>query len=278
MKSQLNILNQLQELVLTRDEHHRIGDGSHMDALDQSIDALVDKLEPQPKALYQRLYKKDHIVMSPMVNGCCAVCGMRLPISQVQQVRLAKTIQTCSSCGRMLFNEDVDAPRSTVEPPTRGEPRKTGISRFSAEELMLCDLKSTTAEGAIRELANAMVANRFVSNADALVAAAMERESILSTAMGDGLAFPHVRGVEGGGLTIALGVSKDGIAYDDVGTKVNFIFFSVIPVAVSAFYLRLMSGLTDAFSKKANRDLLAAAKTSAELWKALTKTTRSTIQ
>jgi len=278
MKSQLNILNQLQELVLTRDEHHRIGDGSHMDALDQSIDSLVDKLEPQPKALYQRLYKKDHIVMSPMVNGCCAVCGMRLPISQVQQVRLAKTIQTCSSCGRMLFNEDVDAPRSTVEPPTRGEPRKTGISRFSAEELMLCDLKSTTAEGAIRELANAMVDNRFVSNADALVAAAMERESILSTAMGDGLAFPHVRGVEGGGLTIALGVSKAGITYDDSGTKVKFIFFSVIPVAVSAFYLRLMSGLTDAFSKKANRDLLAAAKTSAELWKALTKTTRSTIQ
>ncbi len=278
MKSQLNILNQLQELVLTRDEHHRIGDGSHMDSLDQSIDSLVDKLEPQPKALYQRLYKKDHIVMSPMVNGCCAVCGMRLPISQVQQVRLAKTIQTCSSCGRMLFNEDEDAPRSTVEPPARGEPRKTGISRFSAEELMICGLKSTTPEGAIRELADAMVANRFVSNADALVAAAMERESILSTAMGDGLAFPHVRGVEGGGLTIALGVSKDGIAYDDIGTKVNFIFFSVIPVAVSAFYLRLMSGLTDAFAKKANRDLLMAAKTPTELWKALTKTTRSTIQ
>ncbi|MBQ6341048.1 MAG: PTS sugar transporter subunit IIA [Kiritimatiellae bacterium] len=278
MKSQLNILNQLQELVLTRDEHHRVGDGSHMDSLDQSIDSLVDKLDPQPKALYQRLYKKDHIVMSPMVNGCCAVCGMRLPISQVQQVRLAKTIQTCSSCGRMLFNEDEDAPRSTVEPPARGEPRKTGISRFSAEELMICGLKSTTPEGAIRELADAMVANRFVSNADALVAAAMERESILSTAMGDGLAFPHVRGVEGGGLTIALGVSKDGIAYDDIGTKVNFIFFSVIPVAVSAFYLRLMSGLTDAFAKKANRDLLMAAKTPTELWKALTKTTRSTIQ
>ena len=278
MKSQLNTLNQLQELVLTRDEHHRIGDGSHMDSLDQSIDALVEKLEPQPKALYQRLYKKDHIVMSPMVNGCCAVCGMRLPISQIQQVRLAKTIQTCSSCGRMLYNEDNDAPRSTVEPPARGEPRKTGISRFSAEELMICDLKSSTAEGAIRELAEAMVANRFVSNADALVVAAMERESILSTAMGNGLAFPHVRGVEGGGLTIALGVSKDGIAYDDSGTKVNFIFFSVIPVAVSAFYLRLMSGLTDAFAKKPNRDLLAAAKTPTELWKALTKTTRTTIQ
>lgn len=278
MKSQLNILNQLQELVLTRDEHHRVGDGSHMDSLDQSIDALTGKLDPQPKALFQRLYKKDHIVMSPMVNGCCAVCGMRLPISQMQQVRLAKTLQTCASCGRMIYNEEDDAPRSTAEPPARGEPRKTGISRFSAEELMICDLKSDTPEGAIRELADVMVANRFVSNADALVAAAMERESILSTAMGDGLAFPHVRGVEGGGLTLALGVSRDGIVYDGDGEKVNFIFFSVIPVAVSAFYLRLMSGLTDSFAKKENRNLLMAAKTPTELWKALMRATRHAIQ
>ncbi len=276
MKSQLNILNQLQELVLTRDEHHRIGDGSHMDSLDNSIDSLVAKLEPQPSALYQRLYKKDHIVMSPMVNGCCAVCGMRLPISQIQQVRLAKTIQTCSSCGRMLYNEEEDAPRSTVEPPARGEPRKTGISRFSAEELMVCGLKSTTAEGAIRELADAMVANRFVSNADALVVAAMERESILSTAMGDGLAFPHVRGVEGGGLTLAMGVSKKGV--DWAGEKVGIVFLSAIPVAVSAFYLRLMAGLAQSFSKKESRDAVRSSKTPADLWKALVKATRHTVK
>ncbi len=79
MKNQINLLNQLQELVLTRDEHHQTGDGSHTDALDQAIDALSSKLDPQPKALYQRLYKKSHIVMAPMSDGCCAVCGMRLP-------------------------------------------------------------------------------------------------------------------------------------------------------------------------------------------------------
>ena len=238
----------------------------------------MDKLEPQPKTFYQRLYKKDHLVMSPMVDGCCGVCGMRLPVSQVQQVRLARTIQMCSSCGRMLYDEEVDAPRVIAEKPMRGEPRKTGISRFSAEELMVCDLKGENTEAVIRELAVAMAENHFVSNADALVAAAMEREIMLSTAMGDGLAFPHVRGVEGGGLTLALGISKKGFAYDDAGTKVHFVFFSAIPVAVSAFYLRLMSSLTEAFSKKENRDLLLTAKTSAELWKAFMKATRYNIR
>ena len=277
MKSQLNLLNQLQELVLTRDEHHQTGDGSHMDVLDASIDALVDKLEPQPKALYQRLYKKDHVVMAPMVNGCCAVCGMKLPISQVQQVRIAKTLQTCSSCGRMIYEGDEDAPRSVAEKPTRGEPRKTVISRFSAETLMV-ELKAEKPEDAVRELADAMAENKFVSNPAALVVAAMERESVLSTAIGEGLAFPHVRGVEGGGLTLALGVSKKGIAWDASGEIVHLVFFSVIPVAVSAFYLRLMAGLTEAFAKQDNREMLLSAESPADLWKAFMKATRYTIR
>lgn len=69
MKNQINLLNQLQELVLTRDEHHQTGDGSHTDTLSDSIDTLSSQLDPQPKALYDRLYKKDHIVMSPMSDG-----------------------------------------------------------------------------------------------------------------------------------------------------------------------------------------------------------------
>ena len=278
MKNQINLLNQLQELVLTRDEHHQTGDGSHTDALSDSIDALASKLDPQPKALYERLYKKDHIVMSPMSNGCCAVCGMRLPISQVQQVRISKTIQTCSSCGRMLFNAEDDAPKYIGGKPARGEPRKTGISRFSAEELMVSDLSATTPEEAIAELAKKMLENKFVSNPEALVSAAMDREQILSTAMGEGLAFPHVRGVEGGGLTLALGLSKEGIKWDNDGSVVHVVIFSVIPVAVSAFYLRLISNICESFKKKENLALVKGSNTSAELWKNLVKVTRYAVK
>lgn len=278
MKNQINLLNQLQELILTRDEHHQTGDGSHMDALSDAIDQLADKLDPQPKALYTRLYKKDHVVMSPMANGCCAVCGMRLPISQVQQVRLGKTIQTCSSCGRMLFNEEEDAPKYIHGKPARGEPRKTGISRFSAEELMVASLEATTPQGAIEELAKAMAENRFVSNPDALVKSAMEREQMLSTALGGEFAFPHVRGVEGGGLTLALGLSKDGIVWDSAGTKVHIVVFSVIPVAVSVFYLRLIAMLCDTFKRKDNLALVRGSKDSASLWKNLVKASRYSIK
>ena len=275
MKSQINTLRQLQELVLTRDEHNQTGDGSHLDALNDSIDALQKKLEPQVAGLYARLYKRSHIVISAMVNNCCAVCGMQVPIAQGQQVRLGQHLVTCSSCGRILFAADEDAVVNTSEAPDRDNP-KTGISRFSAEELMVCDLGSATREQAIAKLALAMEKHGFIPSAENLVTAALEREGVLSTAMEGGLAFPHVRGVEGGGLTLAMGVSQEGIDWD--GEKVNMVFLSAIPVAVSAFYLRLMAGLAQSFAKDANRKAVLEAKDAATLWKALQKATRATVK
>lgn len=275
MKSQINTLRQLQELVLTRDEHHQTGDGSHLDALNDSIDTLQQKLVPQVAGLYARLYKRSHIVISAMVNNCCAVCGMQVPIAQGQQVRLGQHLVACSSCGRILFATDEDAVVNTSETPDRDNP-KTGISRFSAEELMVCDLGSATREQAIAKLALAMEKHGFISSAENLVTAALEREGVLSTAMEGGLAFPHVRGVEGGGLTLAMGVSADGIDWD--GEKVNMVFLSAIPVAVSAFYLRLMAGLAQSFAKEANRKAVLEAKDAAALWKALQKATRTTVK
>ena len=275
MKSQINTLRQLQELVLTRDEHNQTGDGSHLDALNDAIDALQQKLAPQVAGVYGRLYKKSHIVISAMVNNCCAVCGMQVPIAQGQQVRLGQHLVTCSSCGRILFAADEDAVVNTSEAPDRDNP-KTGISRFSAEELMVCDLGACSREQAIAKLAFAMERNGFISNAENLVTAALEREGVLSTAMEGGLAFPHVRGVEGGGLTLAMGISKEGIDWD--GEKVNVIFLSAIPVAVSAFYLRLMGGLAQSFAKEANRTAVLEAVDAAALWKALQKATRATVK
>ena len=156
MKSQINTLRQLQELVLTRDEHNQTGDGSHLDALNDSIAAMQQKLAPQIAGVYDRLYKKNHIVISAMTNNCCAGCGMQVPISQVQQVRLGQHLVTCSSCGRILFAADEDAVMNTAEAPDRDNP-KTGISRFSAEELMIADMGATTREDAIAQIGRAHV-------------------------------------------------------------------------------------------------------------------------
>ena len=56
------------------------------------------------------------------------------------------------------------------------------------------------------------------------------------------------------------------------------ICLSAIPVAVSAFYLRLMSGLVQAFSKNDTLEALLGATDDASLWKTLVKATRHTVK
>ena len=263
--------------MLTRDEQLSIrGRSADVEELDKAIEALTATLGPEPRMIHARLSKKDHIVMAPMHNGSCAICGMRLPISQVQAVKQAKDMQTCPSCARILY-EPLDAARWVGEVHSRSEPRKAGIARFTAPVLMVPNLKAANRDDAILELANAMQDARFIDDAGKLVTAALEREAILSTAVENGLAFPHVRGVEGGGLTLALGTSEKGVKFDDEHTA-KIIFFMAIPTAVSAFYLRLVAGLSEAFLKPANRTGLLAATTQDQLWKALTKATRYTVK
>ena len=82
--------------------------------------------------------------------------------------------------------------------------------------------------------------------------------------------------VEGGALTLAIGVSKEGIDWD--GEEVHIVCLSAIPVAVSAFYLRLVSGLAQTFAKKDARDNLLKSVDSVAMWKAIVKATRTTIR
>ncbi len=277
MKSVVNQLLQLQDLIFVRDEHRLTGGKEHLARLNSAIDELTEGLPPQVKPFFNRLYGRDHVVMSPVHNSCCAVCGMRLPLSQIQAVRQGKSIQYCPGCARILY-EELDAPQWVGVSPARGEQRKSGLSRFSAETLMVPDLLAGSAADAIEILASKMEAEGFISRADTLITAAMERESLLSTAMDYGLAVPHVRGIEGGSLTLACGVSKEPFTWDATGAKTNIVFLITIPTAVSAFYMRLIAGLTEAFLKEANRTALIDADTPTALWKALLKATRYTIK
>ena len=281
MQSLINHLLQLQELVLILDEHRATGDGSHLERLAKDIDSLADGLPPPTRDFVKRLLKNDHIFTAPMYNGACAICGMRLPIGMVQSVRQSQglhtdQVHTCPSCARILYEASENA-HWTGEAHSRAEPRKMGIARFSAQPLMLPNMKAKNRNDAIIELANAMQDAKFVDDASKLVTAAIERENILSTGMENGLAFPHVRGVEGGGLTLAIGTSRKGVKFDDEHTA-NIICFMAIPTAVSAFYLRLVSGLADSFGKAQNRSALLAATDQESLWKALTKATRYTVK
>jgi mannitol/fructose-specific phosphotransferase system IIA component (Ntr-type) len=282
MQKIINQLIQLQELTLIRDEQKVSGLSGRFEELDANIKVMMSELQQEQRVMFDKLHKKDHNVIVPISEGICSVCGLKLPISLVQAVRLAKALHNCPNCARILYYPDPElAPRHVRGAPRRSEPKKPGIQRFSAESLMVPSLESGDPEGAIRELAYKMEGEGFVDKADQLVIRAMQREAVVSTAVDHGIAFPHVRSIEGGSLTLAVGLSKKGIKFgttDDEKALTRIVFFIVIPTAASAFYLKLLAGLTETFMKPDARKTLLAEKDSEGLWKALIKTTRATVK
>jgi len=281
MHSVINQLIQLQELTLIRDEQKIVPGGERFEELDASIKTMAGELHSDHRIMFEKLHKKDHNVIVPISDGICSVCGLKLPISLVQAVRLAKALHNCPNCARILYYPEA-APRHVRGQPRRSEPRKPGIQRFSAQELMIPNLEANDVEGVIKELAFKMEAEGFVDKADKLVERALKREAIVSTAVDHGIAFPHVRGIEGGSLTLSLGISKKGIKFtenngDDKGLT-KMIFFIVIPTAASAFYLKLLAGLTEALIKPEIRKAILAEKDSEGIWKTLIKATRMTVK
>ena len=278
MQPTINLLVQLQELIIARAQQEAGMPGAQLDQLDASIASLTKEIPADVGQQFSRLLQKNPLAIVPVVNGVCTACGMTLPVSLVHQVHAAERIYHCPACARLLFYQESGA-RNTRKSPRRSDPPKIGIERFSAETLMIPALKGADRDTVLAEMCQKLADEGFVDDAAKLLESALKREAIISTSVENGLAFPHVRCIEGGALTLALGIAPKGIKFDPAGkANTRVIFFMVIPTAASAFYLKLLAGLSQVFQKPENRDKLLEADTAEKLWKALVKTTRLVIQ
>ena len=280
MKVQIETLKKIQDLVLTRSECLAREKSADAEMLTNEISKLADTLDERVRTLYMRISASRPLFMAAMQNGKCSGCGMQVPVVSVKMIRTAQHLVTCSTCGRILHDNScaVVSSRKVEDTDDENVSKVRGVARFSDEKLMIADLKAATMQEAVSELSRAMEEGGFVSDGEALARLAVEREAVLTTRMEAGVAVPHVRGVEGGALAFALGISKNGIVWDDSGEKVNFIVLSAIPSAGAAFFLKLMSDLMAVFRRKASRLALIDAKDSASLWAALDKATSRIIR
>ena len=275
-KHTIQHLIQLQDLVAARAQQQASMPSQRLQQLDKSIKTLEDELPIELKTHFGRLLQKSIEAIVPVTGGNCSGCGFALTKTMANSIAAGNELNRCPNCTRILYKPDV--PLTRRSPRRRwGDPVKRGVERFSAPELMMVSLKGTTKEDVLLEMCENLRAEGYIENCTDLHDAALRREAIVSTAVEHAIAFPHVRGVEGGGLTLTLGISKKGIDFGgDKPTKI--FFYMVIPTAASAFYLKLLSGLTQSFSSKPARDALLNAKTSEDLWKALVKATKKMIQ
>jgi mannitol/fructose-specific phosphotransferase system IIA component (Ntr-type) len=277
MKRVLNQLIQLQELDFALAEERASSSRMPLAKLEEAISTILATLPAEVSERFQRLRKRYPLAVVPIFHGICPSCAMALPLALVNAVRAAEQLYNCPHCGRFLYFPDV-----VVRQPNKRHgserPAEVGIARFSSADLMIPKLAATTREETISELAAAMATRGFIEDAEVVTDLVLRREAIVSTAVEHGLAFPHVRDVEGGGLTFAAGLKEKGLAFGAPdGRLTKIIFLIVIPAPASAFYLRLLAGLVKTFCETDARKKFLDCETSDAMWKALTKLTRETI-
>jgi mannitol/fructose-specific phosphotransferase system IIA component (Ntr-type) len=273
MKQIMNQLIQLQDLCFTLDEQKALTTETHLQSLEESIKALTADLPGDIVQLFQKLLKHYSTAVVPMAKGVCTGCGMAVPTIMAYEVQVGEKVIQCPRCTRIIYyRESLPRQKKRVTKPS------AGIERFSASKLMIPDLQGSDRAEILKEMTQLMAEQGYIEQPEILLEAALERESIVPTAIEHGLAFPHVRGVEGGGLILACGLKKDGVAFGAPKKHLTRIFFfMVIPLAASAFYLQLITGLMEAFREAPARDKLLECKTPEKMWQVLTQLTKKTI-
>ena len=269
---QIKLLREIQHLVLIRDEHENVGSGERTGELGSAMTRLLAQLEPETAALHRRISAKSRIFLSPLSHGSWSACGMKVPTAQMQHVLSADRFELCANCGRILYRPDMKATGVRA-----GEPDpKFLLSRFSTGKLMVPALKAETPEGAIAELCGVLAKEKILDDPAAVVTAALAREKILTTAVGNGLAFPHMRGIEEGVLTFAAGLSPKGIDWN--GQMVNLVVFTILPVVASPFYLKLLTAFAKTFGDGEKLPFLLASADAKAMWKELNKVMRVAVK
>lgn len=140
------------------------------------------------------------------------------------------------------------------------------ISDLLNEHNVIPSLEVSDKTQALKELVDAMQRAVGFDIADKAYQAILERESIMSTGVGKGLAIPHGR-VHG--ITInyaAFACLKNSIDYGSIdGKDVNMIFMLVGPETQNSLHIKLLSRISRLMNNDEFREMLVNCETAKEM-------------
>lgn len=106
-------------------------------------------------------------------------------------------------------------------------------------------LTATTKDGALVELVDSVAQAPEVADRDALLEAVRNREKLLSTGIGLGIAIPHARIESVSGFVVAVGRRPAGIEFGSIdGKPVTIVVLIVGPKDAQKPYLELLAQLS----------------------------------
>ena len=151
-----------------------------------------------------------------------------------------------------------------------GKDRRRVID-FIYEEHINTDLKARTLDEAIDELSDLLIrTNSLDVDRGVFVRSVRDREAEMSTCVGGGLAVPHARLPDGGEISGALGISRQGLTDETPdGRPVHLVVLLATTDALSSRHLQVLGAFARGLTEGQLADRLAAAKSPAHVYEML---------
>lgn len=119
------------------------------------------------------------------------------------------------------------------------------IEDLLSPDLMIMDLKATTQEEAIKEMADLEVKQDVVNNEDEFIKSIWAREKESTTGIGDGIAMPHARNKYINRAAVLFAKSPKGIDYNSLdGQPVHLFFMITAPAGADNTRLQALAKLS----------------------------------
>jgi fructose-specific phosphotransferase system IIA component len=144
------------------------------------------------------------------------------------------------------------------------------LSKFCGEDLLCFELKGESKNEVISELVDLASRSKLVKDGNELLKDILEREKLVTTGVGYGVAFPHAKSKAVKGIVIAFGRSKKGVDLDSMDKKpVHLLFLIAAPEDAIGAHLNVMARLSYLMKSEKNRDKLMKIKSPRELLEVL---------
>ncbi len=128
------------------------------------------------------------------------------------------------------------------------------------------DLTGTTKDAVLEEMVALVSSSDAVTDAPSLLSAVRERERVLSTGIGLGIAIPHAKIPGVTRFVVAVGRHGAGIEFDAIdGKPVHIVVLIAGPQDAQDRYLRLLARLSGRLRQEDVRRKILAAKSHADV-------------
>lgn len=122
-------------------------------------------------------------------------------------------------------------------------------------------LEATTRDEVLRELVEVLADDQCVNDRDDVLRAVRDREKVLSTGIGHGVALPHGKSDACTELSIAAGVTRTPVDFDALDQQpVRLVFLLVGPESAAGPHIKALSRISRLARRPELRERLVAAR------------------